>query len=108
MTKNEREKLSYSGWSAYIRAEYNNLEKPFIIEGRDAHCGGTDYWTIARLTEDNARLLLDEGLPMRDSDFDWGKHWEKMELYRARRDAKVAADKLAALEANMVQDADHA
>lgn len=79
---------------AYVRVDYSSIEKPFIIEGRIAHCGGTDYWTIARLNEDNARLLTQEGLPWRHQPPDWDKHCKIIERMKAERDVNAAEKRL--------------
>jgi hypothetical protein len=83
--------------SAYIRPCYLNLDKPFIIEGRIHDLGGTVYWTIARLTEDDARLLVDEGLNWRDV-IDWEKHWYKLEILKLEKQQNEIANKLKELK----------
>jgi hypothetical protein len=85
--------------SAYVRLDYSSIERPFTIEGRDAHCGGTEYWTIARLSETDARLLVQEGLPWRNGEPDWDKHYHTIERMKAERDKKIAERRLAELDA---------
>lgn len=86
--------------SAVLRVDYNgNLDKPFLLIERNAHCGGTEYDTICRLTESHARLLSEEGIRWLYGEPDWVKHYRKMEILLAERDVREAEKRLAALKA---------
>ena len=84
---------------AYIRVSYFSIEKPFVIEAREAHCGGTEHWTIAYLSESNARILVANGLGWRHGDEpDWEKHYSHIALMRAEKDKRDAETRIIGLK----------
>ena len=83
---------------AYVRPCYQSIEKPFVIEGRFSHCGGTDKWIIARVSEDDAKLLIESGLDWaHGSGPDWAEHYKKIAIMEAERDKANAEKRLAEL-----------
>lgn len=88
------------GDSVHIRPDYttDNIDKPFILEGRRHDMVETSYWTISRLSEDNARLLVSEGLRWRYGEPDWEEHYRRIELIKARKDEADAKKRIAELE----------
>jgi hypothetical protein len=85
---------------AYVDATYMSIEKPFEIVARLAHCGGTEKWTIAFISEDNARILVQSGLSWKNGEPDWEKHYHRIETMKAERDLKSAQKRLAELAKN--------
>ena len=89
---------------AYIKAEYLSADKPFTIEGRESHCGGTDYWTIAMINTENARLLVESGMSWRHGEEpDWEKHHAKIKRMFAENDLKKAQKALDELNKEAVK-----
>lgn len=80
--------------SVHLKICYLSLEKPFLLIGRSAHCGGTDYWTICRLNEDDTRLLHKEGISWLYGEPDWENHYKRIQLYKAERDKKEAEKRI--------------
>jgi len=85
--------------SAHIVVDYNNLDKPFRLIERQAHCGGTEYGTICRLSEDHARLLSIEGITWLYGEPDWSAHYDKLDLYRAEKEKSDVEKRIAELTA---------
>ena len=85
--------------SAELRIDYLNLDKPFLLIRREHHCGGTDYYTICRLHEDDARLLAKEGISWLLGEPDWEKHYKDLELYKAEREKKKLEERIEELKA---------
>lgn len=81
---------------AYIVATYQSLKKPFSIIGRQSHCGGTDKWTIAFIDEDDARLLVENGMSWRwGQEPDWAEHYNKMKRLNLEATIRKAEKELA-------------
>lgn len=85
--------------SAYLIASYRSIAKPFEIQGRHAHCGGTDKWTIAYIDENDARLLAENGLRWGAGEPDWARHYNVIQTMRAKRDLADAQNRLDAANA---------
>lgn len=84
--------------SAYVRPDYDNLDRPFIIMGRNHDLGGTDYWTIARVSEDDALVLVASGLRWWMGEPDWEEHHRRIEKLRLLRTVAAAEKRLAELK----------
>ena len=84
----------------YIRAEYQSIERPFCLEGREHTMAETIKWTICSLSADNARLLSENGIGWRDGEPDWVVHAQKIALMQAQKDKADAEKRIAKLEAS--------
>lgn len=82
------------GTSAVIQATYLSVEKPFELIERSAHCGGTDYFKICMLDDDQARLLAAEGIQWFLGEPDWGEHYRKIEKMKAQKQLHQAQKRL--------------
>lgn len=83
--------------SAELIADYRSIEKPFCLIERHAHCGGTDYATICRLSDEHARLLASEGISWLYGEPDWQKHHDKIAMLQAEKTKAEAEERIAAL-----------
>jgi hypothetical protein len=84
--------------SAKLRIEYSNLEKPFELVERFHDLGGTDYYHLARLSEDHARLLNEGGIGWLYGEPKWNEHYRKIELFQAECDKKKLEEKISNLK----------
>jgi hypothetical protein len=85
------------GTSVHITLDYKSIEKPFQLRGRVHDLGGTDYWTITRLTLDEAQLLHRYGVPWWDKAPDLMELHRRLSLMEAERDKRKAEERIAAL-----------
>ena len=86
------------GQSVHIQLDYLSIEKPFRLMGRVHDLGGTDYWTICRLSKENAILLVEKGIGWWRGEPNWTEFYRKLNILKAERDIRVAQEKLKALE----------
>lgn len=63
---------------AFLKAVYISPEKPFSIKGMDVLSNPWKTWNIAFISEDNARVLADMGIPWEDGEPNWRKHRKKI------------------------------
>jgi hypothetical protein len=89
------------GDSVAIVLDFNSIEKPFRLRGRVHDLGGTSYWTIARLTLDEAELLHKYGVPWFEGEPDMPSMHKRLALMEASRNMEEAETRLAALKAKM-------
>lgn len=88
------------GTSVYVKAYYTSIEKPFSLEVRHSHCGGTDWHTICRLDLNDAQTLVKEGgLSWWMSEPDWGEHFKKIKRMEAERNIRNAQKTIQELDA---------
>lgn len=85
----------------YIALNYLSVSKPFELVGRSPHCGGTETWTIARLSRSDAQLLAQEGVAWHlNKEPDWVEFYRAMERLEAEADVRTAKKRLDALTAS--------
>ena len=84
--------------SVVLRQNSFGIEKPWSLVVRQSGPVETDYTEICTVSDDDARLLAEEGISWLFGAPDWKKHYEEIDRRHAERELRRAQARVKELE----------